>query len=103
MPSSDVCQKLSLSLLYFNKTLLHKSSEQSSLISGPGLNSSPPEAKNPGVFHGSAATFQHHGAPICISVPFSVFDFLLLISMKVQSHIKQMTFQETHRKLNLGI
>ena len=48
MPPSDVCQKLSLSLLYFNKTLLHKSSEQSSLVSGPGLNSSPPGAKNPG-------------------------------------------------------
>ena len=57
MPPSDVCQKLSLSLLYFNKTLLHKSSEQSSLVPGPGLNSSP-EAKNPGLFHGSATTFQ---------------------------------------------
>ena len=45
-----LCQKLSLSPLYFNKTLLHKSSEPSSLVSGPGLNSSPPGAKNPGVF-----------------------------------------------------
>ena len=45
-----LCQKLSLSPLYFNKTLLHKSSERSSLVSCPGLNSSPPEAKNPGVF-----------------------------------------------------
>ena len=45
-----LCQKLSLSPLYFNKTLLHKSSERSSLVSGPGLNSSPPGAKNPGVF-----------------------------------------------------
>ena len=45
-----LCQKLSLFPLYFNKTLLHKSSEQSSLVSGPGLNSSPLEAKNPGVF-----------------------------------------------------
>ena len=44
-----LCQKLSLSPLYSNKTLLHKSSEQSSLISGPGLNSSPPGAKNPSV------------------------------------------------------
>ena len=44
-----LCQKLSLSPLYFNKTLLHKSSEQSSLVSGPGLNS-PPGAKNPSVF-----------------------------------------------------
>ena len=32
-------------------------SEQSSLISGPGLNSSPPEAKNPGIFCGSGTTF----------------------------------------------
>ena len=30
--------------------VMYKSSEQSSLISGSGLNSSPPEAKNPGVF-----------------------------------------------------
>ena len=49
------------SLLYFNKTLLHKSSEQSSLVSGPGLNSPPPEAKNPSVFHGSATTFHEDG------------------------------------------
>ena len=48
-PPLCLCQKLSLSLLYFNKTLLHKSSEQSSLVSGPRLNSSPPEAKNPGI------------------------------------------------------
>ena len=45
-----LCQKLSLSPLYFNKTLLHKSSERSNLVSGPGLNSFPPGAKNPGVF-----------------------------------------------------
>ena len=43
-------QKLSLSPLYFNKTLLHKSSEWSSLVSSPRLNSSPLEVKNPGVF-----------------------------------------------------
>ena len=49
-PLLILCQKLSLSPLYFNKTLLHKSSERSSLVSGPGLNSSPPGAKNPGVF-----------------------------------------------------
>ena len=54
-----LCQKLSLSSLYFNKTLLHKSSEQSSLVSGPGLNSSPPEAKNPTCYR-SATTFQGH-------------------------------------------
>ena len=39
-----------LSPPYFNTTLLHKSSERSSLISGPSFNSSPPEAKKPGVF-----------------------------------------------------
>ena len=50
LPPSDACHKLSLSPLYFNKTLLQKRSELSSLISGPGLNSFPPEAKNPGVF-----------------------------------------------------
>ena len=44
-------KKLSLSLWYFNKTLLHKSSEWSSLLSGPGLNSSTPEATNPSVIH----------------------------------------------------
>ena len=50
--------------LYFNKTLLHKSSERSSLFSGPGWNSSPLEAKNPGVFCGSATTFQGGGLPV---------------------------------------
>ena len=52
-----LCQKLCLSLLYFNKNLLNKSSERSSLVTRPRLNSCPLEAKNPGVFHGSAATF----------------------------------------------
>ena len=45
MPMSEA-----LSPLYFNKTLLHKSSEWSSLVSGPKLNSSSLEAKNLGVF-----------------------------------------------------
>ena len=49
-PSDCLCQKLSLSPLNFNKTLLHKNSERSSLISDLGLNSSPPEAKNPSTF-----------------------------------------------------
>ena len=52
---------MSEAVLYFNKTLLHKSFEWSSLISGPGLNSSPLEAKNPSVFRGSATTFQNAG------------------------------------------
>ena len=51
-------QKLCLSLSYFTKMVLYKSSERSSLVTGPRLNPSPPEAKNPSVFHGSATTFQ---------------------------------------------
>ena len=47
--------------LYFNKTLLHKGSERSSLVSGPRLNSSPPEAKNP-AYHRSATTFDLGGS-----------------------------------------
>ena len=43
-----------------NRILLHKSSKQSSLVSGPRLNSSP-GAKNPSVFRGSATTFQNAG------------------------------------------
>ena len=55
-------QTLSLSLLYFNETLLHKNSERSSLVIGPGLNSSPPEAKNPSAFHSSATAFHLGGS-----------------------------------------
>ena len=41
-----------------SQTLLHKSTERSSLISGPGLNSSPLEARNPSIVHTLiAATF----------------------------------------------
>ena len=36
-------------------------SERSRLVSGPGMKSSPPEAKNPSVFHGSATTFHCEG------------------------------------------
>ena len=61
-PLPILCQKLSLSLLHFNKTLLHKISEQSSLITGPRLNSSPPKAKNLGIFCGSAAIFHLGGS-----------------------------------------
>ena len=57
LPPSDVYVRSFLYLLYFNTTLLHKSSERSSLVSGPGLNSSL-EAKSPGVFRGSATTCQ---------------------------------------------
>ena len=62
LPPSDLCQKLSLSLLYSNTTFLQNSSEWSSLITGPRLNSSPLKAKNPGIFHGSATTFQNEAA-----------------------------------------
>ena len=44
-----LCQKLSLSLLYCIRTLLHRSSEWSGFITGPKLNSSL-EAKNRGIF-----------------------------------------------------
>ena len=57
-----LCQKLSLSLLHSNKTLLYKISEQSSLVTGPRLNSSPPKAKNLGIFCGSAAIFHLGGS-----------------------------------------
>ena len=50
LPPSDAHIRNFLYLLYFNITSLHKSSEQSSLVSGPRLNSSPLGAKNPGVF-----------------------------------------------------
>ena len=54
------------SFLYIFYTLIKlyytKSSERSRLVSGPRLNSSPLEAKNPGIFRGSATTF-HFGDP----------------------------------------
>ena len=57
LPPSDVYVRRFLYPFYTLISLLHKSSEPSNLISGPGLNS-PPEAKNTGVFHGSASTHQ---------------------------------------------
>ena len=48
LPSSDAYVRSFLYLLYTLIKFLHKSSEQSSLISGPGLNSSP-GAKNPSI------------------------------------------------------
>ena len=53
----SMSEAFSISFILY-ETLLHKSSEQSSLISGPRLNSSPLEAKNPGIFCGSTTTFQ---------------------------------------------
>ena len=47
LPPSDAYVRSFLCLLY--TFLLHKSSERSSLVSGPGLNSSPLGAKNPSV------------------------------------------------------
>ena len=70
-----LCQKLSLSLQCFNKISLHKSSERSSLITGPRLNSFPPEGKNPSVFHGLQQPFnprvcaRWHISPSTISNP----------------------------------
>ena len=66
LPPCDVYVRSFLSLFYtLIKPYYHESSEQSSLISGPGLNSSPLEAKNPGVFRGSATTFQHQKQRRC--------------------------------------
>ena len=45
-------QKLSLSLSYFNKTLLYKISTSSRLVSAPGSKSASPEVMNPGMTHG---------------------------------------------------
>ena len=56
-PFWSLWQKLSLSLLYFNKTLLHKSCEWWSLVSSPRLNSSPLESNYPGFFPDLATTF----------------------------------------------
>ena len=51
LPPSDVYVRSFLYLLYTLIIFYYtKSSEKSSLISGLGLNSSPPEAKNPGIF-----------------------------------------------------
>ena len=50
LPPFDVYVRSFLYPFYTLIKLLHKSSEWSSLISGPGLNSSPPEAKNPNIF-----------------------------------------------------
>ena len=72
--------ELSLSLLYFNKTLLHKSSERSSLVTGPGLNSSPPEAKNPGLFCGSATTVHLGGSPGILQNKIRILGTLVLCS-----------------------
>ena len=49
LPSSDAYVRSFLYLLYTLIKLYYKSSERSSLVFGPRLNSSPPGAKNPGV------------------------------------------------------
>ena len=50
LPPSDVYVRSILYILYTLIKLCCTKAEWSSLVSGPGLNSSPPEAKNPGVF-----------------------------------------------------
>ena len=81
-----LCQKLSLSPLYFNKTLLHKSSEWSSLVSGPGLNSSPPKAKNP-ASHCSATTFHLGGSSGILQdkMVLTIYVSLLLLTPEILS------------------
>ena len=58
LPPSDVYVRSFINLFYTLIKLYYKSSELSSLITGPIMNSSPPVAKNPGIFHGSATNFQ---------------------------------------------
>ena len=91
MPPSDACQKLSLSPLYFKKTLLHKSSERSSLVSGPGLNSSPLEAKNP-ASHRSATTFHLGGSSGILQdkMGLIIYVSLLLLTPEILSLPKTM-------------
>ena len=62
-----------------NKTLLHKSSERSSLISGPGQNSSSPEVKNPGVFSFS----NNHSVP-CYTIIWKTKDPLVFLNHYTQ-------------------
>ena len=57
-PVWNLYQQLSVSLLYFNKIYDTKALRDQASSTGSGLNSSPLEAKNPGIFHGSAMTFQ---------------------------------------------
>ena len=45
-------------LFYTLIKLCGTKTERSSFITGPGLNSSPLEAKNPGIFHGLSTAFQ---------------------------------------------
>ena len=61
-----------LSLLYFSKTLLQKSSELLNLVSGPKSKPSPLEVTSPGSAHGSQPQpFTSHFFPAFSSVQFS--------------------------------
>ena len=66
------------SIPFIYKTVLHKSSEWSILLSGPGLNFSP-EAKNP-IFHGSATTFHLRGSSGILQEKVRMLGALLLCS-----------------------
>ena len=61
LPPSDAYVRRFLYLVYTLLTLLHESSERSSFISGPGLNSSPLKAKHLSIFLSLATTFQQYG------------------------------------------
>jgi len=50
LPPSDAYVRSFLYLLYTLIKLYYTKAQRSSLVSGPGFNSSPPGAKNPGVF-----------------------------------------------------
>ena len=53
VPFLCLCQKLSLSLLYVNKTLLHKNLWVVKPHLWPQIEISPPEVMNPSIAHGS--------------------------------------------------
>ena len=84
--------RLDCSELLCNKTLLHKSSEWPSLVSGPGLNSSPLEAKNSSVFawfsnnFSITFTFYFIGSLNTGRCLFSILEYCKQISMKIYIH-----------------
>ena len=59
LPPSDAYVRSFLYLLYTLIKLYYTSSERSSLVSGPRLNSSPAKTKNPSVFACSTTTFRY--------------------------------------------
>ena len=77
----DVCVRSFIYLFYtLIKLYYTKSSEQSSLVTGPRLNSSPPEAKNSSIVHGSATTFHPGGSFVILQGKVRTLGALVLFS-----------------------